>query len=253
MSGPNTAQRSPTRSPGPSRPSAGKGASVHVVGAGVVVFTPGVKHDHKPCGRWADIQARPCSERLESVICSELSPENVVRAAIVGKFLDKPIALAHLNWFLDGGAGANFVEDANIESLLRQDDKIREQLRRAILGKSGRIVRHRRIEQRDYADSMDGQDFRFAFGAIDRFDWIADFTAGTFKAWFQDCYEWHPFYPGLYSVKPGDGLRSASNCVHAACVELKAGTARDFWMKGQATIDLGVILAPPKSSFFSWP
>jgi hypothetical protein len=134
--------------------------------------------------------------------------------------------------------------------MLEQDDGIQGSLRRVLAGKSGRVRGFRRIAQSDYSQSVTGQDLRFAFGAIDRFDFVADFKAGTFQGWFQDCYEWHPYYPGIYSVKGGDGARS-DNCVHAALVELKLGTARDFWMKGQATVDLAKVMTPPSSSF--WP
>ncbi|MDP9036546.1 MAG: hypothetical protein M3O50_17225 [Myxococcota bacterium] len=46
----------------------------------------------------------------------------------------------------------------------------------------------------------------------------------------------------LYSLLPGDVARE-TNCVHAAAVELKAGTARDYWMVGEATIPLGRVLS----------
>jgi hypothetical protein len=49
-------------------------------------------------------------------------------------------------------------------------------------------------------------------------------------------------YPGLYSKFPDDVARE-TNCVHAAAVELKSGTARDYWMVGEATIPIGVILS----------
>jgi hypothetical protein len=101
---------------------------------------------------------------------------------------------------------------------------------------SGTFSRHVKISQDDYDD----QDFQYAFGAIDRLDFEVDFAAGSLHAWFMDRYEWHPFYPKIYKTMDGDTLRS-TNAVHAAAVELKAGTARDFWMKGEVTIPLKAI------------
>ena len=72
------------------------------------------------------------------------------------------------------------------------------------------------------------------------FDFEMDFDAGTVHVWFQDRYEWHPFYPALYPVKAGDVARP-TNCLHAAMVELKSSGAADFWMKGEATVPLNVI------------
>ena len=82
---------------------------------------------------------------------------------------------------------------------------------------------------------------RFAFGAIDRLDIEVDFDAQTVHSWFQDFYEWPPFYPGLYTAFPDDAARE-TNCLHAALVELKDSGAADFWMKGEATVPLSVIV-----------
>ncbi|MEX2512675.1 MAG: hypothetical protein WD398_07210 [Cyclobacteriaceae bacterium] len=46
----------------------------------------------------------------------------------------------------------------------------------------GRLRGNENVEQFHYQD----QDFRYAFGAIDRLDFEADFTAGTLHAWFQE-------------------------------------------------------------------
>src|SRR5947209_3067841 len=102
MTKPRKVQRSKTRLPGPSRPAPGSGgASVHVVGAGGPVFTKGVKHDHKPSGRWADIQKAPCtSDSLVANACSLFSPDALVGVAIMAEFKTKPIALKHLLWYL---------------------------------------------------------------------------------------------------------------------------------------------------------
>lgn len=96
--------------------------------------------------------------------------------------------------------------------------------------------------QEGYAASAAGQDFLFAFGAIDRVDFEVDFSQDTLRVWFQDRYEWHPVYP-FYDFQPGDGVRE-TNCLHAAMVELKTSGAADFWMKGQAEVALSLITKP---------
>jgi hypothetical protein len=197
-------------------------------------------HDHKPCGRWAEVQKNPNSGAAECLVCANASPEWVIRTAIALEFTFKPIALKHLNWYLVDGNGADYTEDANIDLLLRQDERVQRLFKRDIQSRAkGPIVTGQlRLSQDNYSDT----DMQFSFGSIDRFDYEADFKKGTFHAWFKDRYEWHPVYPGLYVKKAGDIARE-TNCVHAAAVELKSGTARDFWMVGEATIPLTIVLS----------
>ena len=207
--------------------------------APATIYHPGVNHGHTPSGRWSDVQANPNSGFLISQVCSRFSPNTVVGIAISREFSDKPIALEHLNWYLSTGAGADFVEDGYLDRMLRTDAGIQTFLSGRIPTSApvgGRFRGHVKVEQFHYRD----QDFRYAFGAIDRLDFEADFTAGTLHAWFQDRYEWHPVYPGLYTAFPDDVARE-TNCVHAALVELKAGgVAKDYWMKGEATVPLSL-------------
>jgi hypothetical protein len=200
------------------------------------VFHPGVMHNHQPSGRWADVQANPNSPGIIGDVCSHAAPENVMRAASIRALYDKPLARDHLHWFFSGG-GADFVEDSNLELMLRTDAKVQAKILKAIpTGKSsGTFADHVTITQ----DNYDDDDLQYSFGEIDRLDFEVDFTAGTLHAWFQDRYEWHPIYP-FYKKMDGDYLRD-TNCVHAAAVELKSGTARDYWMKGEATIPLKAI------------
>ena len=207
--------------------------------ASKTVFTPGVMHDHKPSGHWADVQKDPNSGFLENRVCARYSPSEVIRIAIIAEFSDKPLALRHLMWYLNAGKGADFVEDANLEALLRIDRGVQALLANKIPASApagGKLVGHMKIEQTDYQD----QDFRYSFGAIDRLDYEVDYAAGTVHAWFQDRYEWHPVYPGLYT-KSSDDVPRETNCVHAALVEEKANGARDYWMKGETTIPLAVL------------
>jgi hypothetical protein len=204
------------------------------------VYNPGVNHGHKPSGRWSEIQDNPNSSIKVGFVCKHWSPRKVVDIAIFEEFRDKPIASEHLEWYLSKGKGADFVEDKYIEKMLRTDRGVQGAIMARVPGgsASGKFSGHFKLEQSDY----DIEDFQYAFGAIDRLDFEADFAADTLHAWFMDRYEWHPYYPGIYDVQPDDGARE-TNCVHAAMVELKSVGAADFWMKGEATIPFSVVKA----------
>lgn len=215
-----------------------------------VTYTPGTKHDHTPSGKWTDVQKAPASGWWENRVCANSSPKTVVDVAIWAEFDDKPIAKKHLEWYVSAGKGADFVEDANIKRMLETDRGIQALIEARLPStwpSSGKTAFHFKVEQTDYVD----QDLRFAFGAIDRLDVEVDWTAKTITGWFQDRYEWHPVYAGLYTKFPDDDARS-TNCVHAALVELQSSGAADYWMKGEATVPLSVLSAgasaPKKSS-----
>jgi hypothetical protein len=199
-------------------------------------FHPGVMHNHQPSGRWADVQKNPDSPGIIGWTCSNFAPENVLRLASTRTLYDKPLAAAHLRWFFDGN-GRDFVENKNLELMLRTDAKVQAKIVKKIPKdrSSGTFVDQVTITQDDYSD----EDFQYSFGEIDRLDFEVDFDAGTLHAWFQDRYEWHPVYP-FYRNMPGDYKRE-TNCIHAAGVELKSGRARDYWMKGEVTIPLKAI------------
>lgn len=206
-----------------------------------VAYTPGSKHDHTPSGKWADVQKNPNSGFFENRVCANSSPQTVVDLAIWAKFDDKPIAKEHLDWYLTKGKGADLVENVNIEKMLRSDRGVQAMIETRMPSPwpaTGKWATDFKVEQSDYVD----QDLRFAFGAIDRLDIEVDFDAKTITGWFQDRYEWHPVYAGLYKKWPDDDARE-TNCVHAALVELQSGTAADYWMKGEATVPLSVLSA----------
>lgn len=205
----------------------------------VTVYNPGVNHNHQPTRRWADIQARPNSDLKLNALCPTVSPQGLVDWAIRVEFGDKPIALKHLRHYLTMGHGMDFDENANIEAMLRRDTNVQALIRArlpAVLPATGSLIGNFELRQEDYLD----QDFRYAFGGIDRVDFEVDYDVGTLHVWFQDRYEWHPYYPGIYTPLPGD-LQRETNCLHAALVELKTTGAADFWMKGEATVSLSVL------------
>jgi hypothetical protein len=82
------------------------------------VYTQGVSHNHRPSGRWRDVQANPNSAFPVNVACSFFSPRHVVDLAISRQFSDKPTALRHLRWYLNAG-GADFNENENIDRWVR--------------------------------------------------------------------------------------------------------------------------------------
>jgi hypothetical protein len=210
------------------------------------VFIPGVMHNHKPSGYWPLVQANPDSEnwQIEWICRRGADPAEVMTLAFLAGLVGKPLAKEHLNWFLSTGSGADYVEDKNLEAMLRSDSGVQAKINKAIpKGRtSGIFAAHFAIEQSDYSDD----NYSYSFGEIDRLDFEVDFTAKTIHAWFMDRYEWHPVYP-FYQLMHGDYKRP-TNAVHAAAVELKAGLARDYWMKGEVTIPLDAIqsTASPK-------
>jgi hypothetical protein len=199
-------------------------------------------HDHKPSGRWADVQSNPKSGFKESLACENMSPASVIGAAIQFEFGDKRTALGHLNWYLWNGGGADYDENANLEVLLRTEPVVQARVRAHVRRgrSSGKIEFSFPFQQSDYVS----QDLRFAFGAIDRMDFEIDLAAGTVHAWFMDRYEWHPVYP-FYSHFADDVVRP-TNCVHAAMVEMKSSGASDYWMIGEATVPLSVFGKSPR-------
>ena len=158
----------------------------------------------------AGLQARPHAERqvgrraeepqqrlLREPRVRELVAADGGRPGDLGEFDDKPIAKEHLDWYLTKGKGADLVENANIEKMLRSDRGVQAMIETRMPSPwptTGKWATDFKVEQSDYVD----QDLRFAFGAIDRLDIEVDFDAKTITGWFQDRYEWHPVYAGLY-------------------------------------------------------
>jgi hypothetical protein len=213
------------------------------------VFHPGVNHGHTPCGRWSEVQANPNSSTRLNVLCKTMNPKQLVGAAILGELDDKPLAKGHVAWYLSG-SGANFPENVPLKAMLERDSGVQQAIRNHFLisrpkgQKTGKITMQYRALS-EYAI----KDFEFAFGTIDRLDFEVDLDARTVHVWFQDRYEWHPVYPGLYTQLPGDDLGEPrpTNCVHAAMVELKNFEdirAADFWMQGETTVPANVIFRP---------
>jgi hypothetical protein len=201
------------------------------------VYHPGINHNHQPAGRWGDIQKKPGGPWLIEFTCSNSDPKGVLQAAAMKELLGKKTATEHLQWYFKG-KGADFNENANLANMMRTDAGVQAKLQAAIPPgqTTGVYTGHLTITQDNYADA----DFKNAFGEIDRLDFKIDYDAKTIKVWFQDRYEWHPVYPGMYKQMDGDYLRP-TNCLHAAAVELKKEGARDYWMKGEATLPLDAI------------
>lgn len=192
-------------------------------------FTAPAPHNHQPSGRWRYVQEHPNSKWYISWVCLQSTPSEVAEVAIRYRFGDKPIALRHLRWYLSAGGGKDFNENANLDRFVRSSEHFR---RNFAVMRRGQNRGFMEVPQAFYGESA--QDFRFAFGAIDRLDYEFDDVRGTVHLWFKDRYEYHPVYP-IYNRFADDEVRD-TNCVHAAMVELKARGAADFWMIGETTV-----------------
>ncbi|MBL8209696.1 MAG: peptidoglycan-binding protein [Bryobacterales bacterium] len=217
------------------------------------VFVRGIEHNHAPSGRWQEVSAAPNNlatgvsdggifdATVMAGICMGCkSPKCTVDKIVALGFGSLPVAKSHIDWYLRVGNGRDFVEDGNILDWIRTDSGIRRTLRDELEGLNNRTgiqSGHFEFTQSDYGND----DFKNAFGGIDRVDFEFDFQRDQCTVWFQDRYEWHPVYPGLYELKEGDDRRS-TNCAHAAFVEMKLEGAKDYWMKGEATVPLPLIL-----------
>jgi hypothetical protein len=218
-------------------------------------FTKGVEHNHLPCRDWEAVKKHTNSgwsasdnegDGLMGIIGGPIagkllresdSPEQMVEWVMAYPFGN--ISKDHLNWYLHG-KGEDFDEDENVLAWLASDSGIREKLaykiNEGIRARQGNLIRgFFSFPQKQY-NGLTASDFLMSFGGIDRVDFAADLIGRTVKVWFQDKYEWHPNYPGLYSYFDDDERRP-TNGIHAAFVEMKSKGAADYWMKGEATVN----------------
>jgi hypothetical protein len=207
-------------------------------------FHTATPHNHLPCGKWKQIQADPQSDATVAIVCSMADdPKKVMDSAKT--FMSKaPLAVEHLDWYLIKGNGADLVEDDNIRHWINQDANIRARLRSEIFppGKKKRAEGHFSFDRNAF-DRSKTENFALSFGTIDRVDFSVDFSDDTVRVWFQDRYDFHPVFPGLYRSEPGD-FKRGDNCIHAAAVEMKSQGAKDYWMKGEAVVPLSLIAGP---------
>jgi hypothetical protein len=216
--------------------------SVNQVGG--TKYTPTMTpHNHRPTRRWNKLlddiwqpTNTPEGKVLDGMVKAHWSPDAMVSATLVSKFLFKPVAHKHIMWYLADGHGRPFKEDQNIVNWINSDPVIRARIRRVI--SEARIRRgpsYRsffKVEKDDYVDP-DSNDFQWSYGVIDRLDIEIDWILDQVKIWFMDSYEWHPVAVGYYKQWPDDVARM-NNAIHAALVELKDKGAADYWMIGEA-------------------
>jgi hypothetical protein len=210
-------------------------------------FHPLKPHNHPPSGKWPVIQKAPQSDAVVSVICMGCDDPKKVMDAVkkapppIGL---PPLGMEHFDWYLTQN-GADFNEDLNILRWLNQDSHIRARLKMEIFppGKKRVSEGHFTFSRNDF-DRSKTRDFATSFGSIDRVDFSVDFSDDTVRVWFQDRYEFHPVYPGMYLPKQSDDDVRGDNCIHAAAVEMKNQGAQDYWMKGQAVVPLALITGP---------
>jgi hypothetical protein len=216
--------------------------SVNQVGG--TKYTPTMTpHNHRPTGRWNKLLEdiwqpidTPEGLALWGMVKARWSPEKIIGAALIAKFLDKPVARAHLFWYLVNGRGRPFKEDDNIVKWINADPGIRRRIRRVITEARGRGGSSYRTffacEKEDY-HNPDTNDFQFSYGRLDRVDIEVNWVLDQVKIWFMDSYEWHPVAKGYYKQWPDDVAR-VNNVIHAALVEMKDSGAADYWMIGEA-------------------
>jgi hypothetical protein len=171
--------------------------------------------------------------------CAVFTPAQVLLAARTFEMNGQPLAIAHLDHYT-GGGGADFIEDTNLDDLMNQDAGARGVVARAIgSADRGQVF----IQQSHYSI----ENFRLAFGGIDRVDYKVDRAASTVDVWFKDRYDFHPAGFGHTNMGTGDFAPPGreTNCVHHAAVEEKSNGAADYWMIGHATLPLSLFITAP--------
>lgn len=202
------------------------------------VYRPGTAHNHTPSGQWSKIQAEPVTvDFAVDQLCRHFEPRTVATKIATTYLRNHPLALRHLEHYLSGG-GVDLVEDDNLEQMIRSDAGVRRLIHATIrlhAARGGHTVRGSvEVQQRHY----EIEDHQFAFGAIDRLDFEVNAAAGWVRVWFQDRYEWHPVYKGLYTRLPGDLIRD-NNCLQRSDGRDEAARCRRFLdeRKGRGAVE----------------
>jgi hypothetical protein len=213
------------------------------------IFHPTTPHHHLPVqepGEWNKV----CEEAekdpdlgfiLKRLASIKASPETVVGGARLALPFNR-MAQGHFEHYLTG-AGATVNEDENIKNWIKGDANARKVIAKRIREKRRNNESNVRVmftfEQLMFEDS----DARNSFGAIDNLEAAADFVMGTVDVWFEDTYEWHPPYSQYKPRCPDIGTPGAkrdSNFDHAALVQMKTRTAKDFQMRGRASFPMKI-------------
>jgi len=213
------------------------------------IFHPTTAHHHLPVqepGEWNKV----CEEAekdpdlgltLTALAKAKASPETVVGFARPALAFNR-MAQRHFDHYLNG-AGATVNEDENIKDWINGDDNARKVIAKRILNKrrdnEANVLVMFTFEQLMFGDS----DARNSFGAIDNLEAAADFVMGTVDVWFEDTYEWHPPYSQYKPRCPDIGTPGAkrdTNFGHAALVQMKTRTAKDYQMRGRASFPMKI-------------
>ena len=210
-------------------------------------------------GNWARVQkeakkncdrgffAQTIVKRHLECLCAESTPAEVMKEAL--DHLDgEGIAERHLKHYLSG-RGGELNQNRNLKALIKEDDNVRQWVSYNIAKglKRNRHEGHFMIQQGHY----DEDEYKYAFGGIDRVDWRYNPRSKTVKLWFIDPYDFHPVYgmtkmDNVYThFGKGDDVIRDTNCVHAAAVEVLKGPddirgAKEFVMKGEAVFNIKV-------------
>lgn len=207
-------------------------------------YSPGVNHDHRPCGRWEDVKdANEVGGNLIEIgiwgVAAGSTAKQLVLYTLRNQFDDKPMGKTYLRHYLYG-KGVDMIATP-MDDLLENIPSFCYKVVNDI--KARKFRGWFKVYQADYVS----QDWRFALGAVDKmcFEYFpADDEVGIY---FMDRYEWHPYFPGFYTVHPGDAKRP-TNLLNAALVEMKDDGAQDFWIKGEIKIALSDLTRYSKRS-----
>jgi hypothetical protein len=215
------------------------------------IFHPSDQHHHRPVQE-PDEWNKVCEEAekdpdlgftLKGLAAIKATPETIVGFAEQALVFN-PMAQKHFQHYLTG-AGATVNEDGNIKNWINGDSNARKVIARRIREQRRNNESNVRVmflfEQNMFSDS----DARNSFGAIDRLEAAADFVMGTVDVWFEDTYEWHPVYsqytrPQRCPDIGTPGAKRDTNLGHAALVQMKTRTAKDFQMRGRASFPMNI-------------
>ena len=213
------------------------------------IFHPTSTHHHLPVqepGEWNKVCEEAEKDQdlgftLKQLASIKASPETVVGVARLALPFNR-MAQGHFEHYLTG-AGATVNEDENIKTWIKGDANARKVIAKRIREKRRSNESNVRVMFTFEQLMFDDSDARNSFGAIDNLEAAADFVMGTVDVWFEDTYEWHPPYSQYRPRCPDIGTPGAkrdTNFGHAALVQMKTRTAKDFQMRGRASFPMTI-------------
>lgn len=152
--------------------------------------------------------------------CSTLSDENTLALARYLTMDPGGNAQLHLDAYLKG-TGIDM--KVNLSKVLVDDDGVREEVTREIMlaVQKGRTSGSVAIPQSKYSN----HDWQFAIGSMN-INWSVVPGTTKYRLNFRNKYRWHP------------NEARQTQCVHKAAENLKLKGAKDYWMYGDAVVEI---------------